>query len=130
MYTINKDVVLPIVLITIAACMIVVSDTIMKKTMELLNVDEGDIVKPNSIFKVIFNPFVISAFIIGAVAKVIYSFAISTHDISRMLTAMTVMVMIGYAIVGVWQFGESFNSLKAIGIILGLISVILLSWSK
>ena len=126
----NKDLVFPLVLITIAACLIVVSDTVMKKTMELLSLDESDVLKPNSLLKVIFNPYVIFAFGLGAIAKVIYSFAVSTHDISRMLTAMTVMVMIGYAIVGIWQFGESFNILKTIGIVLGLISVILLFWSK
>ena len=126
----NKDLVFPIVLITIAACLIVVSDTVMKKTMELLSLGEDDVLKPNSLLKVVFNPYVIFAFGLGAVAKIIYSFAVSNHDISRMLTAMTVMVMIGYAIVGIWQFGESFTAIKTIGIILGLISVILLFWSK
>ena len=127
---INKDVIFPIALITLSACLIVTSDTVMKRTMEYLNMDENEITNPSSIFKVVFNPYIIFAFVLGGFAKLIYSFAVSTHDISRMLTAMIVMVMLGYAIVGIWQFGETINQFKLIGILLGLVSIILLFWSE
>jgi len=127
---INKNVVFPIALITLSACLIVTSDTVMKRTMEFLRMDESQITNPRSIFRVILNPYIIFAFLLGAIAKVVYAFAISTHEISRMLTAMTVMLMMGYTIIGVWQFGETFNNFKTIGILLGLASIILLVSSK
>lgn len=98
--------------------------------MEFLRVNESQITNPYSIFRVIFNPYVIFAFVPGGIAKVVYAFVISTHEISRMLTAMTVMIMMGNAIISVWQFGETFNSLKAAGFLFGLASVILLVGSK
>lgn len=106
------------------------SDTVLKKTMESLHMDEGEITNPRSIFRVILNPYIIFAFVLGGIAKVVYSFTISTHEISRMLAAMTVMVMIGYAIIGSWLFGETFNSLKTLGLLFGLASIILLFGSK
>ena len=127
---INKTMVFPIALITLAACLIVMSDTVLKKTMESLHMDEGEITNPHSIFRVILNPYIMFAFVLGAIAKLVYSFAISTHEISRVLAAMTVMVMIGYAIIGSWLFGETFNSVKILGLLLGLTSVILLVGSK
>ena len=127
---INKTMVFPIALITLAACLIVTSDTVLKKTMESLRMDEGDITNLRSIFRVILNPYIIFAFVLGGIAKLVYSFAISTHEISRMLAAMTVMIMIGYAIIGSCLFGETFSNFKALGLLLGLASVILLVGSK
>lgn len=127
---VNKALVFPIALIVLSACLIVMSDTVLKKTMEFLRIDEGEITNPRSILRVILNPYIIFAFVLGGIAKLVYSFAISTHEISRMLAAMTVMVMIGYAIIGSWLFGETFNSLKTLGLLLGLASIILLFGSK
>jgi len=126
----TKNMIFSIILIIISACLIVISDTVLKKTMGSLHMNESEIIAPRSILTVILNPFIISAFILGGVAKLAYAFVISTHEISRMLTTMTVMVIIGYAIIGTLQFGETFNGFKIIGLLFGLVSVILLAGGK